>query len=306
VRDEATLLASEDIRQLERLSLRALESVRVGLAGQREGPTRGVGVEFADYRPYTHGDDLRRIDWNVYGRLRELLVKTSPIEAHVWLSVLVDASRSMDQGNPNKLHYARRLAALLGAVALMHGDAVQVQVLSDGASVAGGRLDAAGLLRTLTAEVAALPAGRQTQLESSMRRARATGDHAEVAVLISDGLTAPGDLEGALMELAQAARSSAFVHVVDEGEGDAGVSGVAQLSDSETGERLEVAITDQTRMRYRERYREFRQGVEAACRSAGVGYLTARASVDALEFVIASAREGSILRGRSGSQTFHA
>src|ERR1700760_3585169 len=129
------LLSTGDVRKLERLSLTSLSAIEAGFTGQREGPTRtAAGIEFAEHRRYTPGDDIRRIDWGVYGRMRELLVKTAPSESRIWMSLMIDASRSMDAGEPNKLWYARRLAALLGTVALLRSDSVQVHMLADGRS----------------------------------------------------------------------------------------------------------------------------------------------------------------------------
>src|ERR1700742_4179811 len=99
---EPPLLSNDDVRRLERLSIASLDAIEAGMTGQREGPARtAAGLEFAEHRRYTPGDDLRRIDWNAYGRLRELLIKNSPSESRIWLSLMIDASRSMDSGEPN-------------------------------------------------------------------------------------------------------------------------------------------------------------------------------------------------------------
>ena len=179
---------------------RLVERDRVGAHRAAGGsPARtAAGLEFAEHRRYTPGDDLRRIDWSAYGRLRELLVKTAPSESRMWMSLMIDASRSMDSGEPNKLWYARRLAALLGTIALLRSDSVRVHVLSDGGSVAGGRLDAAGMLSVLAQEIARLPGGTRTELARSVARSRTAGQRTELSVLISDCLVPFADLEGAL------------------------------------------------------------------------------------------------------------
>ncbi len=292
---EPTLLTRDDVRQLERLSLVSLGAIAAGLIGQREGAGRGQGVEFADYRRYTPGDDVRRIDWNVYARLRELLVTTSPQEARVWMSVLLDTSRSMDYGQPNKLRYGRRLATLLGTVALLRADRVQVQVLSDGGAVAGGQLDAASMLRLLSVEVERLPEGRTTDLARSIRAARAGAADPELAVLITDGMVSPGDLAAALSEFARFARSAAFVHVVDPADEVALPTGDVELRDLETSQALRVVITAEVRQGYEERYREFGARVEAQCRANGINYVAAPTSVDPLELLLDMARSATLI-----------
>ena len=298
---EPPLLTREDVRQLERLSLDSLEAINVGIVGQREGAGRGEGVEFADYRPYTPGDDLRRIDWHVFSRMRELVVKMAPSESRASLSVMLDASRSMDLGEPNKLRYGRRLAALLGTVALLRSDTVQVQLLSDGNAMAGGQLDAPGMLAALAFEVQQLPSGRTTQLERSVRRARISSVAQEVAVLISDCLVPPDDLNGALRQLSQSATAATVLHVLDPAEASPALRGSFELQDRETGQRLIATMNDELERRYSEHYRAFVEGTRAACRANGVGYLPASTSVDPLQLLVESGRRGLLLRASAGA-----
>jgi uncharacterized protein (DUF58 family) len=291
------VLGREDIAALERLSLESLDAIVAGLVGEREASGRTVGFEFADYRPYVPGDDVRRIDWNIYARLHELHVRTSPQEASLWLSVLLDASRSMDSGVPNKLFYGRRLAALLGAVALLRDDAVELHTLSDGASADSGGFDSGSdVLGAMVDELEQLPAGRSTDLQESIRRAARSGWQPEVAVLISDGLVAPAELAAAAVELARSARSATFVQVTDPVGAVADWAGSTLLLDSETGQRIDATITPEVQQRYAERYAQLSAEVERQCRANGVGYVKADTSIDPLEFLIARARERSLLQ----------
>jgi uncharacterized protein (DUF58 family) len=293
---EGPLLDPQDIRTLERLSLESLDAIVTGLVGEREAPGRSTGFEFADYRRYTPGDDVRRIDWNVYARLRELYVRTAPQEASLWLSVLLDASRSMDTGKPNKLRYGRRLAALLGAVALLHSDAVEMHTLSDGDSAASGSFDSGGdALGAMVSELERLPAGRTTQLRESLRRAAKSGWQPEMAVLISDGLVADDELAAAIAELASSARRATLVHVVDPADGAGELEGSTLLLDSETGRQIDALITPEVRERYAARYEGWRAGVERQCRARGVRYVRADVTIDPLELLIAGARDGRLL-----------
>ncbi len=102
------------------------------MKGERRSVRRGQSVEFADYRNYTHGDDLRQLDWNVYARLEKLFIKLFVEEEDVTVHVLVDAAASMDFGEPNKLDFARRAAAALAYLGLAHLDRVSVAFLADG------------------------------------------------------------------------------------------------------------------------------------------------------------------------------
>src|SRR5260370_24439482 len=98
------------------------EVSRKGLVGQGQGDRRslrkGPSLEFADYRHYVEGDDPARVDWNIYSRTDTLFVRLYEEEEVLNVHLLVDASRSMDWGEPSKLRYARRLASALGYIAL--------------------------------------------------------------------------------------------------------------------------------------------------------------------------------------------
>ncbi len=292
------LLDGADLQVLERLSVASLDAIVAGLVGQREGPGQTAGFEFADYRRYTPGDDVRRIDWNIYARLRELHVRTAPQEASLALSVLLDASRSMDAGEPNKLRFGRRLTALLAAVALLRSDAVEIHTLSDGDSVSSGSFDAgAGVLGAMVEQLERLPSGRSTDLEMSIRRSRRSGWEPEAAVLISDGLVAADDLAAAVAALAGSARTATFVHVGDPTQtAGAWQEGSTVLVDSETGRRLEVTITPQVQALYAASYARLSAQIEQQCRAHAVRYVKADASIDPLEFLLAAARVETLVR----------
>src|SRR5512147_138111 len=116
--DETTL------RKLNQLTLIASRVRSGAMKGERRSSRRGSSVEFADYRNYTPGDDLRRLDWNIYARLERPFIKLLEEEEDLAVHLLVDASKSMDwgEGEEHKFRYAARLAAALGAIALGAGD----------------------------------------------------------------------------------------------------------------------------------------------------------------------------------------
>ena len=112
------LLSPDFLRQLDRLDLATCRLQPGRMQGERRGPRRGGGQEFADYRPYTPGDDLRQVDWNAYARMERFFLRLFVEEEDTTLHLLLDASRSMAWGEPTKLDFARRCAAALGYVAL--------------------------------------------------------------------------------------------------------------------------------------------------------------------------------------------
>src|SRR5919107_194704 len=117
------------LRQLERLQLIMKAPVRGGLKGGRRSVKRGQSVEFADFRDYALGDDLRQLDWNVLARLEKLFVKLYVEEEDITIHFLLDASASMAAGHPSKLVFAKRAAAALGYIGLASEDRVAVTAL---------------------------------------------------------------------------------------------------------------------------------------------------------------------------------
>ena len=114
------------LKKLELLSIIS-KRIRAGQTkGERKSIKRGHSLEFADYRNYSLGDDLRYLDWNVYGRLDKLFIKLFAEEEDLHVHILIDSSKSMEFGNPTKLDYAKKVSAALGYIGLANYDAVGV------------------------------------------------------------------------------------------------------------------------------------------------------------------------------------
>src|SRR6059036_48111 len=111
---EQPLLEPKFLARLEQLELVSKKIFMGRMKGERRSKRRGQSVEFADYRNYVVGDDLRFIDWNIYGRLDRLFLKLFMEEEDLSLYVIMDVSKSCDFGDPNKALYIKRVAAALG------------------------------------------------------------------------------------------------------------------------------------------------------------------------------------------------
>jgi uncharacterized protein (DUF58 family) len=277
------------------LSVSGVDAIVAGFGGQRSGAQRTRGLEFVDYRRYTPGDDLRSIDWNVYARLREVVVKAAPAEGHVDLALLLDGSRSMDDGTPSRFRYAQELGAMLGTVALLGSDVVAVHMLADGGSWTGARLAAPHLVNELIEEVAGLPRGARTDLAASIRDYRRGGEPADLAVLLSDGLAEPGSLTEALDELGASGRGAAFVHLVEGEAALARLEGAFELEDRETGERLVVEVTPRVRATYEERVQGVSARLKDQCGDRGITYVRAPTDVTPLDLLFGAARDTGLV-----------
>src|ERR1700733_6388701 len=126
------LLEPSFMARLDQLDVMSRKLLAGKMKGERRSKRRGQSVEFADYRNYVIGDDLRFIDWNIYARLDRLFLKLFLEEEDLSLYVLVDVSKSCDFGNPNKALYMKRVAAALGYIGLVNYNRVSIVALGEG------------------------------------------------------------------------------------------------------------------------------------------------------------------------------
>lgn len=125
------LLHAKDYQLITQLRLNAKRRLVGLVTGEQRSPIRGGGIEFADYREYQPGDDIRQIDWAVFLRLRRLLVKLCAEEKELTLMLLLDNSPSMNYGLPDKFWQAARLAAVFAGIALHSGNRVGIYALGE-------------------------------------------------------------------------------------------------------------------------------------------------------------------------------
>ncbi len=283
------IFSSEFLARLERLSLQSRRVFHGRVKGERRSPRRGHSVEFYDYRAYGVGDDLRYVDWNIYGRLDRLHVKLFVDEEDLCLHLLLDASASMDFGSPTKLAYGARLAAALGFIGLVSMERVGVGVLrervAEGWPPARGRNQVVNLFDFLGRVQSAGGTSLNDGLQNYALRAREPG----LAVVISD-LLDPNGYEAGVRALLERRFDVHLIHVLTPEEMNPELAGDLRLVDSETGELRELSVDGDTVRAYRERLRQFLERAEAFCRAQEIGYhrVTVDSSVE--EFVFSQIR----------------
>lgn len=269
--DESTL------RKLNQLTLVASRIRSGAMKGERRSSRRGSSVEFADYRNYAPGDDLRRLDWNIYARLERPFIKLLEEEEDLAVHVLIDGSQSMDwgEGAENKFQYALKLAAGLGAVTLASGDALTIGLLQQGkvASEFGPSRGGASLARLFRFLENLEPNG-ETNLNRAMRDYSIIPRRAGLVILISD-LFANDGYETGLRQLMGRGHEAALVHVLAPDELDPPLAGDIQLIDIETNQTQDVSLDGGLRERYRARARSWIQSTQAECRKRNIRYLEA-------------------------------
>jgi uncharacterized protein (DUF58 family) len=246
----------------------AAKRLRLGLdprrrrqgAGTRLGSGPGASLEFHDHRSYMPGDDLRHLDWGVFARSDQLVLRRHRVEVSPVLEVLLDASLSMD-AQPGKAAHAAALAALLGTLAEMDGSRPRLWSLGDGARRLGGGGGGQAWrseLRALACHGAAGPAARPPPLQAGSDR-----------VLISDGL-APEGGAALVRQLGNGSGRICLLLVMTRAERAPSPLGAVRLEDVEGGV-LDLVHDEATCTAYRERLARHQAGWQAALSGRGAG-----------------------------------
>ena len=281
--------SSEFLAQLERLTLLSRRTFRGRVRGERRSPRRGHSVEFCDYRAYGVGDDLRYVDWNIYGRLDRLHVKLFVDEEDLCLHLLLDASASMDFGAPTKLEYGARLASALGFVGLVGMERVGVGVLrervAEGWPPTRGRTQVVNLFEFLGRVEPAGGTSLNDGLGNYAMRAREPG----LAVVVSD-LMDPDGFETGVRALLERRFDVHLIHVLAPEEMDPELAGDLRLVDAETGEARELSVDGEAMRAYHERLRQFLERAETFSRTQEIGYHRVTTDTPVEEFVLAQIR----------------
>jgi uncharacterized protein (DUF58 family) len=291
---EDDLFDEEFQRRLEYLSIVSRRLYAGRTRAERRAKKTGSGIEFADHRQYTPGDDFSYLDWNVYQRLGRLLVRLYEEEEDLSVYVLVDTSHSMSYGNPEKLRYAKRLAAALSYIALANLDRVSVLTFAD---AMGARLPPTRgknrifkvfrFLRPLAAE-------GHTNLADAMRTFVAQNKRRGVAALISD-LYDPAGFEQGINQLRYAKFEPYVIQIFDPLEVSPPLHGDVRLIDQETGEARDITVTPAILARYRAAHERYRSAIGEFCNKEHVPYFPVETSTPFDEAVLGMLRRGGMV-----------
>jgi len=272
--DIQSLLGPELMSQLERLELVTRKIFRGRMKGERRSKRKGQSVEFADYRNYVAGDDLRSLDWNLYARLDKLIVKLFMEEEDLHFYTLIDASPSMGFGDPTKLQYAKQLAAALGFIGLIRSDRVVVESLGQSVQQRGPVLRGRRSVRRMIDTLDAMEPTENISLAEGVKRFCLRHQGKGIVVLISDLMDKEG-YETALRYL-MAQRVDVYVlHVLSQEEIDPDVKGDLKLVDCEDDDIAEITVSAPLLARYKKTLDAFTRGAQDFCNRRGMNYLLA-------------------------------
>lgn len=289
------LLDSEFMARLEQLELVSRKIFLGRLKGERRSKRKGQSVEFADYRPYVVGDDLRHLDWNLYARLDRLFIRLFMEEEDLHVSILVDNSLSMSFGTPSKLQYAKQVAAALGFIGLVNMDRVVVEVFSDRITQSmpaqRGRRSSWRLLDFVQRIE---PAG-SGDLRQSLRTFSLRSHGKGIVILLTD-LMDKGGYEEALRYLVARRLDIYVIQILSQEEIEPDVVGDLRLVDIEDEDVAEITVSGPLLKRYQQNLAAFRAAIHQFCARRGITYLFTGTAMPFDRLVLNFLRQRGLIR----------
>ncbi len=292
---DAPLLSPELLAQLTRLELVSRKIFRGRMKGERRSKRKGQSVEFADFRQYVAGDDLRTLDWNLYARLDKLIIKLFLEEEDLHFYTLIDASGSMDFGEPSKLQYAKQLAAALGFIGLARADRVRIETLGQSHRAHGPVLRGRRSVRRMLDYLNNIEPGETTSLADGVKNFCLRNSGRGVIVLITDLMDKNG-YEAGLRYLVSQQMDVYVIHILSQEELEPDVKGDLKLVDCEDQDIAEISVSAPLLARYKLTLDAFTAGAQEFCNRRGMNYLLANNQTPVKELVANYLRRRGLVR----------
>jgi len=259
------------LKQLEKLKVLSRKTTRSPRRGEYRSWQSGEGFEFLDFRKYHLGDDLRYVDWSVYGRLDKLFIKLFHAEKGQTAHILLDISRSMDKGRPSKDITAKKIAAALSYICLANLDKTGLMAFNNQIvkikPPTRGKKQYLEVLKFFQS----LQPSDQTDFSSSLKAYAATCKNPGIAIVISDFFD-PQGYEDGLKALAYRDFDINLIQVMDHEEIYWSKTGNLLLNECETGEKKVTFVDKKLLELYQNKINEFIAGIKSYCGHYGMDY----------------------------------
>ena len=300
------LLSSEIIARVSHLDVSSRKLFAGKLKGERRSKKRGESVEFADHRPYAIGDDLRHIDWNIYGRLDRFFMKLFMEEEDLSLHIVIDASASADCGTPNKFFYMQQVAMTMGYIGLVNLNRVAVTAVGmrDELVIPGGEKSIAGNIRDLrgrrrTQDLARFLCSIQpedsTDFTAAAKRIAMNRRGKGVMIVLSDFFMKEG-YETGLRLLVGRGYDVFAIQVLSPQEVEPDIAGDLMLRDIEDGDHAEVTISAPLLKKYKQNLAAYCQQLRDYCARREITALTVQTDTPVDTLLLDYLRKRGLLR----------
>lgn len=273
------------IKRLEKLSLLSKKIFAGKVQSLRRSTHKGYSPEFADYRSYNHGDDLRYIDWSIYARLEKLLIKLFVAEEELSLNILVDNSKSMCCPDDAKLLYAKKIAAALSYISISNLDRVGISAFSQGLSIRVLPSRGKKHFYTCLHYLDGMREEQGTNINKALIDFANAVNNPGVVVIISDFYD-PAGYERGLDYLRYKKYDIIVIQLISPNERNIDMQGDLRLTDVETDEFLDVTVTEKLINMYNKEFNDLCGNLEKFCLSRGITYLNTLSDQDFEELIL--------------------
>lgn len=285
------LFPSDFLTRLEYLSIISKRVFRGSLLAQRRTMQLGSGIEFSDHREYSPGDDFRYLDWNIYARHGDLLLKRFQEEQDLHVYLMLDCSRSMGFGDPQKFDLARHLVAALGYIALADLDRISVMAFSaeviEEFPLTRGKAQILPLMKFLEGlQLSGSDTDLSRSVQGMLHRSRRSG----LAIVISDLFDERGFQPG-LDQLRYRKFDGHVIQLYDLKEADPGLLGDVEFVDIETKSMRKVTVTERNVRTYKKLFNEYQLSVRDYCTNYGLGCTQSPSRIPFDDLVLRMMRE---------------
>lgn len=283
--DEAFL---QKLDQLRILAQRRIKGLNLGEHASWRG---GGNLEFLDYRNYQLGDDLRYVDWNVYGRLDKLFIKLFQAERDLSIHILIDMSLSMSAGSPSKEILAKKVAAALSYIGLANLDRVGLQSFNESISVSRAPERGRQVYLSILDFLLGLKPDGKTNLNSSLIEFASRSRQKGMVIILSDLLDQAG-FESGIKTLLQDKYEIIVIQLLDQDERFPKLNGYLKLKDLESSIEKSLTLNPELLNRYQKKMDQYLSKIKEFCTENGVGYFLTDTRISFEEFLLDFLNQG--------------
>jgi len=272
------------MNRLDSLDVLSRKILQGKLQGERRSKRRGQSVEFADHRPYVAGDDLRFVDWNIYGRLEQLFLKLFIEEQDLTVHIVVDGSASMTVGEPSKELFIKKLAAALGYVSLVNNNRVSISVFADGVVGQLANMRGRNYLHQMADFLLTAQCDGVSQFETACRQIASGRIGCGVMIVLSDFLFKEG-YDSGLRRLIGRQYDLYVIQVLSAQELSPDFAGDLKLIDIEDADVAEITVSAALVKHYKRNVTAYCNELKDFCTRRGAVYALAN-SGDSVESLV--------------------
>jgi len=270
--------------RLDTLDVMSRKILQGKLQGERRSKRRGQSVEFADHRPYVAGDDLRFVDWNVYGRLEQLFLKLFLEEQDLTVHIVADASASMSFGEPSKELFIKKLTAALGYVSLVNNNRVTISFIADGVTAQLANMRGRNYLNNMAECLLTTDCDGPSNFDNACRQLAAGRIGSGVMIVLSDFLFKEG-YDSGLRRLIGRQYDLYAIQVLCPQELSPDLSGELKLIDIEDADAAEITVSAALSKYYKRNLTSYCNELKDFCTRRGAVYVLAN-SADSVESLV--------------------